>query len=879
MGNAYKHYSAYLYIVITSSILGLLPCPTIAQGLSKRMVTESDYHLWSTLHPERISDEGKWVSFSKTYESQKDTLFIKHTSKDINYVCTNAKSGTFGSEHTFAYLRSDTLVVIDLVKGNRRFINSVNQFDFSWDAKYLIVSRKNNRDYSNLTIYDKDGKISQIINDVTTYKFDPNKKSIVYVTKQMGLNTVTIIDFTNKLHSYIIAKDLTEHVTTLTWNTRGLAIVFYVRRNDSEKNEDMLYYYHLESKQLHFIGNRNDDNLSNFKINASNNIKLSISDDGKRVFFGMSTTMAKKVINEKVEIWHTNDKSLYTPRAESPQDYFQSVGIWWPDSNFTFPINSEDQSWIAFTGNQQYALIADRLQYEPQYKWIADMDYYLVDLKSGNRKLFLDKHSGYANSMSYSPDGRYIAYYRDNNWWIYNILDETRYKLTSLVEPQWDSQWVDPGNEVQIWGVAGWSTDGKALLLYDSNDIWIVTVDSLQCRRLTYGKEEGIKYRLDSACATNSINSNYSSITAASFDLTKSLIVKGTETATANSAYYILKIKKGIEKFTSDDCAIKNLFSSKNNKAVVYLQQTFNNSPRLIFRDKQNSKNTILALSNVHQKNFQWGQSKMVYFENKKKKTLNASLFYPAGYIPEKKYPMIVYIYSTVSEAKNEYVNPSLHNVMGFNISNLTTKGYFVLLPDIAYEIGDPGISASECVSSAVEKVLSIGLVDKKRVGLIGHSFGGYEVNFIVTQTGIFAAAVSGSAVSDNISHYFTVNTNNNMGESWRYENQQYRMGKSFYQDKEAYFRNNPILHADNIETPILTWQGALDENVQPTQGKEFFLALRRLGKKNVMLIYPDDGHILSRSDNQEDLTRKIEDWFGYYLKDEDSKSWMNVNH
>ncbi|WP_223708795.1 prolyl oligopeptidase family serine peptidase [Flavobacterium potami] len=858
------------------SILGLLPCPAMAQVLSKRMVTESDYHLWSTLRPEKISDEGKWVSFSKTYESETDTLFVKHTHKDINYVCPNAKSGIFGSEHSFAYLRSDTLVVLDLVKGNRRFINFVNQFDFSWDAEYLIISQKNNGDGSNLTIYDKDGKISRIVKDVITYKFDPNKKSIVYVTRQMGLNAVLRIDFKNNLNSYVIAKDLTGSVTTLTWNATALALAFYVRRNDSERDEDMLYYYHLKSKELHFIGNCKEANLS--KVNASSNVRLSISDDGKRVFFGMSTTMVKKTINGKVEIWNTNDKSLYTPRTESPQDYFQSVGIWWPENNFTFPINSQDVSWIALTGDQQYALIADRLQYEPQYKWIADMDYYLVDLKSGNRKLFLDKHSGYANNLSYSPDGRYIAYYRNNDWWIYNILNETRYKLTSLVETQWDSQSADPGNEVQVWGIAGWSTDGKSLLLYDSYDIWIASINSLQCHRLTYGKEEGIKYRLDSACATNNISSNYSSITAASFDLTKSLIVKGIETATANSGYYILKLKKGIEKFTSNDCAIKNLLSSKNNKTVVYLQQTFNNSPALIFRDKQNSKNTILALSNVHQKNFQWGQSKMIHFENKKKKTLNASLFYPAGYSPEKKYPMIVYIYSTVSEAKNEYVNPSLHNVMGFNISNLTSKGYFVLLPDIAYEIGNTGISAYECVSSAVEKVLSIGLVDKKRVGLIGHSFGGYEVNFIITQTGIFATAVSGSAVSDNISHYFTINTNNNMGESWRYENQQYRMGKSFYHDKEAYFKNSPIFHADNIGTPILTWQGALDENVQPTQGKEFFLALRRLGKKNVMLVYPDDGHILSKSDNQEDLTRKIEDWFGYYLKDECPKPWMNVN-
>ena len=74
------------------------------------------------------------------------------------------------------------------------------------------------------------------------------------------------------------------------------------------------------------------------------------------------------------------------------------------------------------------------------------------------------------------------------------------------------------------------------------------------------------------------------------------------------------------------------------------------------------------------------------------------------------------------------------------------------------------------------------------------------------------------------------------------YENQQYRMGSSFFENQEGYYRNSPLLNASKINTPLLTWAGKLDENVQPRQAETFYAALRRLKKEHVMLVYPNDG-------------------------------------
>ena len=143
----------------------------------------------------------------------------------------------------------------------------------------------------------------------------------------------------------------------------------------------------------------------------------------------------------------------------------------------------------------------------------------------------------------------------------------------------------------------------------------------------------------------------------------------------------------------------------------------------------------------------------------------------------------------------------------------------------------------------------------------------------------MFAAAVSGAGVSDNIRGYFTVNSEFNNAEIWRFENQQYRMNGSFYEDKESYLRNSPVFNADKVNTPILIWTGKNDNNVKPEQSTAFFLALRRLNKKSIMLQYPNEGHTLLSLNAQEDLNSKVMEWFDYYLKGEYPKEWLTSSN
>ena len=282
-----------------------------------------------------------------------------------------------------------------------------------------------------------------------------------------------------------------------------------------------------------------------------------------------------------------------------------------------------------------------------------------------------------------------------------------------------------------------------------------------------------------------------------------------------------------------------------------------------------------MVQSNPQHFNYHWGTSQLINYTNSKNQQLQGVLYYPVDYNPVKKYPMVVYIYEKLSQHLHSYVNPTLHNNIGINTSNLNAQGYMVLHPDILYTIDDVGISATDCVVSATKAVIAMGIVHPDKIALTGHSFGGYEANFIATQTSLFATIISGAGSSDLVNTYLSIGWNTGKSESWRFEDHQYRMEQPMYANMEGFLRNSPIMQAQNVDTPLLIWTGEQDRQVHYYQSIEFYNALRRLGKKQIMLVYPDNGHILTESTSREDFTHRFEQWLATYLKDVPAPEWI----
>lgn len=196
------------------------------------------------------------------------------------------------------------------------------------------------------------------------------------------------------------------------------------------------------------------------------------------------------------------------------------------------------------------------------------------------------------------------------------------------------------------------------------------------------------------------------------------------------------------------------------------------------------------------------------------------------------------------------------------------------MLPDITYEIGNVGFSALDCVEAAIKEVKNLSLIDDAKIGLIGHSFGGSETDFIITQSNLFACAVAGAATTNYLSSYLSVAQNLGIPNFFKMEYGQARMKLSPYENMEWYLKNSPVMHAANVNTPLLSWAGLKDPQVEPRQSFEFYMALRRLGKTHIMLAYPNEGHGMEKKENAIDLTTKIEEWFDHYLKGMKAPRW-----
>jgi dipeptidyl aminopeptidase/acylaminoacyl peptidase len=278
--------------------------------------------------------------------------------------------------------------------------------------------------------------------------------------------------------------------------------------------------------------------------------------------------------------------------------------------------------------------------------------------------------------------------------------------------------------------------------------------------------------------------------------------------------------------------------------------------------------------TNPQQTNFFWGKTELIKYKSRWGLELQGSLIYPANYDPAKKYPMITYIYERLSDEINSYEYPIDWNAYG--VQNFSQNGYFVFKPDIAYHGNRPGESAVDCLEPAVDAAVKAQKsIDAKKIGLIGHSWGGYQTAFVTTVSDRFAIGVAGAPLTELTSMYNSYFWNAGFTDQVLFETSQGRMRVPFWEDPKAYFDNSPVWQSAKRKTPILMAFGDNDGAVDWHQGQYLYNTLRRMGKPCVMLVYAGENHNLRQRPNQLDYARRVRHWLDVYLKGEKPETWI----
>jgi dipeptidyl aminopeptidase/acylaminoacyl peptidase len=331
--------------------------------------------------------------------------------------------------------------------------------------------------------------------------------------------------------------------------------------------------------------------------------------------------------------------------------------------------------------------------------------------------------------------------------------------------------------------------------------------------------------------------------------------------------------KAGAASLVFDDATF-NFQKARNADVYLYTRQTSTAFPDWWVASADLKGGRKITDANPEQGQFAWSSGvRLINYASAKGDSLQGALYLPANYEPGKKYPLLVTIYEKRSQLANTFVNPSETSTP--NRSLYTSRGYAVLDPDIVYKVNDPGMSAVWSVVPAVKAAIATGVVDSANVGLWGHSWGGYQTAFLVTQTDIFKSAIAGAPLTDMVSMYNSIYWNTGGTNQAIFESSQGRFKGNVAENTEAYVRNSPVFHAANVKTPLVILHNDKDGAVDFNQGITYYNALRQLGKDVILLEYVGENHGLARPTNQKDYAVRMREWFDHYLRGTPAPEWM----
>ena len=570
-----------------------------------------------------------------------------------------------------------------------------------------------------------------------------------------------------------------------------------------------------------------------------------------------------------LQIWHSRDRRLFPEqKSSSSRDEQRTLlAVWHVNDNTLNQVTQDLRSRSELLGDDwQFALETTS---EP-YGW-GDMfgrpytDVWRAETSTGKRTRLIEK----VRFPAASPSGKHILYFDGNDHHAMEVATGRSTDLTSSLGSEFANREFDtPTDQLPPYGNGGWLENDEEVLLYDRFDVWKVAPNGSRARRLTDGTPDQLIHRVADLDPEEEFHDSNRGL---------HFMLRNERTEQRGVGFLPSSGLMGDRVLASRDLlgdfSIRGLIRSRDAEVLVFQQQSNTQSPNVFTTDLSLRAPRQLSATNSFLGDYAWSRSELVDFTSEEGRELQAALLYPAQYEAGKSYPMIVYTYEVLAPQIHTFHVPDERRY--YNFTSWTQAGYFVLLPDIVYTAREPGPSAVASVRAAVKSVTERGLVDEARVGLIGHSWGGYQATYLPTRTDIFAASVAGAPLTDFVSFMGQLHWNPGIAELSHWETGQARMEVPFWEDPEAHRRSSPIHKVHEMDTPLLMAFGNEDGVVDWDQGTEFFNFARRADKQMVLLVYEGEDHGFSEEANQKDYHRRILEWFGHYLKEEPAPQWI----
>jgi len=882
-------------LLILSAGIVLSVC---SQG-QKRSIDTSTFGKWEKLSGSGISPMGNYVWYQVSGDNY-STLIVQSVDATWKKEVPNGNKPSFSSDNQFFVFKSEEdLCVMHLGTDEKKIIAGVASYKlFQVNGQpmlcyYLSKTRE-------LVLNELSSGKEQKIQQVTNYQFSPDQSTILYTSPSVANSEYDL---------HIYSPDLNTDQIILSGGGKPSDYTFDKAGRLAFTTGDSIWYYEQGMQKAILKVNNNILQSSKSGKNLTITSGLQFSGDGDWLFFKVKKKQspAAAVNNSlaSVDVWNYKDVPLQSQQLQGTPEvsYWTAVPatgeLIEPGSGI---VRVEDE-WHALLRDDpadsygSHVLVTETKamnigggnRFDTDGLWwdSASMPLLHVFSLANKKNLPLTWITNPVNGAYYfflSPDGKYIVYF-DNmgkkatkQWYCYGISANKRRCLTmttsisfgmdsidgdlpnaSYIHDDLPYSSYDPCAEEVDW-IAG----GKGVLLHDRYDIWQADLATGQISCLTEGIGRKNKTPFHLAASSPALHPG-DTILLQSFN------------AETKVSWHTRKIigKPGVKLLFKELPSSQNL-NAKAAGADAWLLagETASEAPNLYWT--KDGKN-LTRMTNIEpQKKFNWLTAELVHWKTFDGRPGLGILYKPENFDSTKKYPIILNYYEQRSEEFNEFKYPDYSNGTDINIPFYVSNGYLVFIPDIHYKLGEVGKSACNYIVSAAEMLSKRKYVDPKRMGLQGHSFGGYQTEFVVTHSNLFAAAMSSAGWPDLISRYGAIMSNGkgSSGQSTT-ESKRSRIGATLWENRDAYINNSPIFFADKVNTPLLMMNNKEDGQVPFAGGMEMFLALRRLGKKAWLLQYDGEDHSLSNQVDAVDYSMRMKQFFDHYLKGVPAPRWM----
>jgi predicted peptidase len=848
-------------------LLAVLSLSTNIIKAQKKKIDNYSFKTWQSLGPSGISDNGKYLFYSYYSDAAGYDLEVCATDLSWKQKFTQAWKAKFTNDNKYLIVSTEqNLILLNLTSKKLEIIPEVNDFTTSSNGNWLAYKTNNDLNLTNLT-----SRISHKFTNVDNFWLTKQGNALVLSTDKK-LTWVILPSFQEK------KINVEAPSSGISFNDDGTAVAFI----DVVKSDTSIYYYKPSFSKVKAIFSNNTPDFKNDYLIINSTPQF--TSNGESLLFEIkqkakSVVPDTNVITQDVDIWSYQDNYLQS------QQILQKDLI--REKNFKIALNidkgnlvqleNRDTS-LAFMLNQ-YAILKSTCYEDDDTYWNKDRypSYILTSIKSGqqlnpipdSQKVTLPFLSPQEKFMFWNDTlSRQLFCYDILSKKVVNITNKITYRLKSSCD-----------KEDCTFTILGWMNNDGYVFISDSYDIWQVDPKGIKIPiNITagYGRKNKISFKL----AT--INSPTESIL-----LEDSLLLVGLDDYSKSNGFFKIKLfsETSPQKLSLDSCLyfFPGIFvndhtipplKSKNANTYIVIKQNTDLAPNIFLTTDFKKFKQVSDIK--PQEKYNWMTSELVHWESKDGENLSGILYKPQDFDPQKKYPIIFFYYELKSNEYHRFIDPDLSSG-DLSIPWYVSNGYIVFLPDIHKKTGQLGMCALNSVESSADYLLKkYKWIDEKKMGLQGHSYGGYETFFIVTHSNKFCAAQPSAGITNLISLYGGLG----FGEKSLAPMTKIgavRMGAAPWDIPDIYIKNSPIFYANQVKTPLLIMHNKQDGVVPFEQSLEMFIALRSLHQKVWLVQYDGENHVLGiHSPASLDFTIRQEQFFDHFLKDAPIPIWMS---